>query len=163
MGGNYVRFVTTDIDENSRCESGLFQGAYEWIKRDCIPPSDKDVVILFLDWFGKHLPVPSRFRHVSFDSGRPRAICWFKPSARKSIACMAYLANILSLYNVRVRTIESRYPGCVAYEDKQQVVAVPTRATNLRGRPFDLNRFDMRSGQALLRQNSRLHRSPRLP
>jgi hypothetical protein len=148
---NYLRFVTTSIDGESRCECGLFRRAYRFRDSQRVSAEDEKLLTDLLDWFNEHLPVPKRFRHISYSRGRSRAICWFKPDAQQSILIMAAMANLISLYGTRVKTVETRQPGAITYEDEQQIVAIPCAGTNLRGKPFDMNRFHMRPPAALLK------------
>jgi hypothetical protein len=148
---NYIRFVTPRIHEESRCEKGLFCIAYRVRNSGKLPRTDEMALARFLEWFDENLPVPKRFRHISYNRGRYRAICWFKPQAENTIALMAAMANLISLYGVRIKTIETRQPGSITYEDDQQIAAVAHPETNLRSKPFNFYRYDMRRGQALLR------------
>lgn len=71
--------------------------------------------------------MPNRLSRSRRRTARPSAVCWFKDTAHAHIDKMRDLAALLESCDVRTRMITTRRPGCIVYEDKHQVAAVPFR------------------------------------
>ena len=121
----FIRFISGEIDEDSRVSAGLFCAAFELRWADRVPPYELDLLSELRDWFDVHLESPTD--HLPEDFSYERAVCWFKPSAREHLARAWELVTILERNDVLIWTIKSRTTGRVYYEDDAQVFAVPSR------------------------------------
>ena len=121
----FIRFVSGEIDEDSRVSAGLFCAAFELRWADDLPPYEIDLLAELREWFDRHLKSPTEDLPRDFDYGR--AVCWFKPTAREHLARAWELVTILERNGVLIWTIKSRSTGRVFYEDEAQVFAVPSR------------------------------------
>ena len=123
--GMFIRFVSGEMDDNSRVSAGLFCAVsqLEWI--DDLPQYEFGLVAELERWFDSDLPSP--VEHLPRDLSYERAVCWFKPTAREHLARAWELVTILERNDVLIWTIKSRTTGRVYYEDDVQVFAVPSR------------------------------------
>ena len=69
-------------------------------------------------WFNRNLPCPP----FSSSGWTRDAVSWFKDSAKESITRMRELSVLLESHGRLVRTLRSKNPGKVLYEDDFQVV-----------------------------------------
>src|SRR6185436_4889229 len=88
--------------------------------------SDEDYYVLreLIDWFNLHLNGPVYYRFKS-PNRKPRAICWFKPTAHEHLSRAWAMAVILEWNDVFIRTVKVLRPGYVLYEDDAQIFAEP--------------------------------------
>ena len=121
----FIRFVSGEIDEDSRVSAGLFCAALELRWEDGLPQYEIDLLSELRDWFDVHLESPTE--HLPRDVSYERAVCWFKPTAREHLARAWQLVTILERNDVLIWTIRSRTTGRIYYEDEAQVFAVPSR------------------------------------
>ena len=123
--GMFIRFVSGEVDEDSRVSAGLFCAVsqLEWI--DGLPQYELDLVAELERWFDSNLRSPLKYLRRDFSSDR--AICWFKPTAREHLARAWELVAILERNDVLIWTIKSRTTGQIYYEDDAQVFALPSR------------------------------------
>jgi hypothetical protein len=56
-----------------------------------------------------------------------RAVCWFRPNARRAIEKVRSISALLAEHGVPVRMIKTGDPGIVVYQDRWQLVAKPRR------------------------------------
>ncbi len=120
----YVRFVISRKDEDSRVEQGVFQAAalaLEW--REITGP-DADELNELRAWFSQNLEKPTSFGRDKLRRG----ICWFKTDATQHIARIWEMVQILERNGIFVKKIRTNKPGYVIYEDEWQLVAEPFRS-----------------------------------
>lgn len=135
-----VRFCVLTRDPESHSPQGVFQAALglrdagrlevyeeEWLERD-------------LAWLRMHLPSPD----CLLDPGNERAICWFRPDARRPIEKVRGIVALLDAHGVSVRMTTTADPGTILYEDDWQVVAKPRRKRAARAfnQPWTLKRAE---------------------
>lgn len=75
------------------------------------------------DWLTTNLPVPPFEKKVKSKEWDENCICWFKDTTRDAINKTRQLAEILKLYNFKIKSITTQNPGKILYEDDYQVVA----------------------------------------
>jgi hypothetical protein len=130
----YLRFATARRHPDSERHEGLFCIAYELVRSGRLEAHEAAQLEELIGWFERHVRVPRCFSRRTPEDERPRrAICWFKPHARRPIAKMWRLARLLRELRVPVQVILTHRPGYVTYEDDHQVAAEPVADTNLEG------------------------------
>lgn len=120
----YLRFVIPRPDPYSGHPQGVIHAASALDDAGRLDSWESEWFARELAWLNEHLPVPGPLR----DWEHRRAICWFRPTARKPIAVVRSIVTMLRDSAVPVRMLRSRDPGIVIYEDDFQVVAKPRRA-----------------------------------
>jgi len=120
----FIRFVSSEIDEDSHVSAGLFCAARELSWTDGLPQYEFDALSELRDWFDEHLESP--IHHLPRTGCYERAICWFKPTAREHLARAWEMVTILERNDVLIWTIKSRRAGQIYYEDDAQIFAVPS-------------------------------------
>ena len=123
----YLRFVVTDIDEDSEQELGVFHAVRKLREEGKLHPHEEQQHDSIREWFNQHLEKPTRFTTSKppFYRRKSRAISWFKDTAHAHLAHVRSLAAILENHGVFVRILKSNQVGYVTYEDEFQIVAVP--------------------------------------
>ena len=123
----YLRFVVSDIDEDSERALGVFHAV--WNLRDAgkLYPHDEEQHDSIRWWFDDNREKPTRFTASKppFYRKQRRAISWFKDSATEHLARVRELVAILETHGVPVRMLKAQRVGYVVYEDEHQVVAEP--------------------------------------
>ncbi|SRR6266404_752559 len=119
----FMRFVSSEVDEDSHVSAGLFCAASQLRSADAVPEYEFDALTELREWFNVHLESP--FDHLPRTGRYERAICWFKPTAREHLARAWEMIAILERNDVLIWTIRSRKTGYVYYEDDAQVFAEP--------------------------------------
>ena len=109
---------------------GLFTHVYETLENCDLMPHEEELLRERLAWFKMHLRVPACLS----EEGNERAICWFKPEARRPVDYAWDMISVLREQGLDVEMIKTRDPGTVLYEDGWQVVAKPRRSNRLRGK-----------------------------
>ena len=120
----FIRFVSTEIDEDSLVSVGIFIAAGDLLYDPLLPDDDYYPLRELMDWFNEHLKGPYDYRLRTPRRAR-RAICWFKPNAREHLSRAWHMAWILERNDVFIRTIKVERTGYVLYEDEAQVLAQP--------------------------------------
>ena len=120
----FIRFVSGKIDADSHVSAGLFTAAFDLMYEPELPDDDYYALRYLIDWFNVHLKGPVYFR-LKAAWRAPRAICWFKPTAREHLSHAWEMATILERNDVFIRTIKIQRPGYVLYEDEAQIFAEP--------------------------------------
>jgi len=114
----YLRFVVGGEDEHHRLLTGLITEARLLRDRGRLAVHEAERLELIYDWLNRNLPCPP-----FSSSAWPRdAVTWFKDSAKDSIKQMREIAVLLEAHDLPVRTLRSKNPGKVLYEDDYQVV-----------------------------------------
>jgi hypothetical protein len=122
---DYLRLITTEVDEDSRCPKGVFAVAYELRNSEDLPPETRQELRELLSWFETNLHSP-RDDDREIDG---RAIFWFKRDASHLLKRLWEIAQLVRVHGYTVETIRTDRPGYVVYEDDLQVAAVPFRDT----------------------------------
>ena len=123
----YVRFVVSDIDENSGRETGVFHAIYNLRDQGELHPYEEPEVERIRKWFNQNLKTPDRFTSAKppYYRKQKRAISWFKDSALEHIARMREFVLIPQNHGICVEMLKSDRVGYVVYEDDHQIVAEP--------------------------------------
>jgi hypothetical protein len=121
----FLRFVTAEIDRDSRVAAGVFCAAYDLYYSNRLPAYEGEWLREIFDWFDLYLKKPTRFHRSARRGGTRGAVCWFRPTAREHIARAHELADILEENGVPTWRIRSPKVGYVVYEDEHQLVAEP--------------------------------------
>jgi len=78
------------------------------------------------DWYDAAYTNPAHVDPAVYDPEvHPRAVAWFKPSARRLIERIDGYLAILTAHRVPWQRAESFDPGRAVYEDADQIVVVP--------------------------------------
>ncbi|HEV8367630.1 MAG TPA: hypothetical protein VGQ39_06755 [Pyrinomonadaceae bacterium] len=122
----FIRFVSGEIDEDSKLPLGLFQSAYDALEKAAPPDYESVALNQTLQWFDANLKVPFDYRL------RPRyraehSLCWFRSTAREHLAHAWEIVMILEEWDIYVRCVRFREIGQILYQDEVQVLAFPDR------------------------------------
>ena len=123
----YMRFVVTDINENSGCMLGVFHAmAYLYDDGDLHWKEAKEYDSL-RRWFNQNLKKPTRFTASKrpYHHKKHKAISWFKESAHEHISRIQRYVNILENHGIPVQKLTAIRVGYVVYEDEYQITAEP--------------------------------------
>ena|ERR1700730_6381558 len=85
-GDVFIRFVSGEIDDDSRVSAGLFCAVCELRWADGLPQYEFDLISEVRDWFDAHLKSPTE--HLPRDFGYERAVCWFTNRPRTPGSCV---------------------------------------------------------------------------
>ena len=122
----FLRFISTEIDEDSQVSMGLFCAAEKLIDEVGLHEYEYEALMECVDWFGRHLRNPFRYR---LDRERRRwayqSICWFRSTAHEHLRHAWELVQILEERDIIMRMIKTEVPGYIIYEDEAQVLAHP--------------------------------------
>ena len=113
----FLRFATTQIDEDSRKPRGVFAAAYALLDSCSLEVDESKRLRELLGWFDQNLPEPPEYFYAS------RAIFWFKSSAHESVSRIWELVHFLRQHGYHVQTYKCSHLGNVSYEDEFQVAA----------------------------------------
>jgi hypothetical protein len=129
----FLRFVVSDLDEESHQELGVFHAAGNLRDSGLLSEHDEEILQELRDRFSANLEKPSRFTNAKPPHYRKRmnGISWFKSSAQEHIGKIREIIALLESYDIPVRMIKTDRPGFVVYEDRFQIVAVPFADSNL--------------------------------
>jgi hypothetical protein len=125
----FLRFTVAEKDSASGRELGVFMAAGELRDKGLLSDTEYEHLLDVLVWFAVNLKKPSRFTKSGFP--RDKAICWFKSHAQAHIEKIWDLVWILEHHDRRVKVLKTHRPGYIAYEDQEQVAAIPFRDTDL--------------------------------
>jgi hypothetical protein len=114
----FLRFVVGGDAEHHRLLTGLVTEARLLRDRGKLAPHEAERLEAIYEWFNSNLPCPP----FSSSGWSRDAASWFKDSAKDSIKQMRALAVLLESHGLLVRTLRSKNPGKVLYEDDHQVV-----------------------------------------
>jgi len=126
----YLRFVTHRVDDDSNRRQGVFQAIRALREEGGLSEEEKERVGDLRNWFNERLEKPKSFSKSTRPHATPRAISWFKDTAKEHIAKMYELVAILRAHNVTVEVVRTARPGYIVYEDAFQVTAEPFAETN---------------------------------
>lgn len=125
----FVRFVISNLDDNSGRRQGLFQAAYKLRASGQMGAADEEQLDQILHWFEDNLAEPERLALSSKPRRKASAISWFRDGAKEHIVRMRELRALLDSHGIAVDMLRERRPGYVVYEDEHQVVAYPFSET----------------------------------
>ena len=114
----YIRFVVGGEDEHHRLLNGLITEARLLRDRGHFEQHEADRLEDIYEWFNFNLPCPP----FSNSNWSRDAVTWFKDSAKDSIKKIRELSIMLESHGLMVRTLRSKNPGKILYEDDFQVV-----------------------------------------
>ena len=120
----FIRFVVGGDGENHRELTGLITEARLLRDRGYLAPYEVESLEDAFIWFNANLPCPP----YSSSGWSRDAVSWFKDTAEASILKMRALAVLLEGHGKLVRTLRSKNPGKVLYEDASQVVVEEWRS-----------------------------------
>ncbi|MEZ5471179.1 MAG: hypothetical protein R3E90_05315 [Marinicella sp.] len=121
----FIRFVVEIRDQESHEYKGLFNAMDELLEsNELFDWEDKKQEEIYL-WFKKNLKVPHVQSSESNYYAKPKAISWFKDSAKQHIEKMRQYAQILQSHEYSVLQLITDRPGKVLYEDDYQIAAIP--------------------------------------
>ena len=125
----YIRFVSPHRDRVARVETGIFGAAYEvdytpWRFAD--QPWHVAALRRELDWFARALKAPDRLHLRPGRKGFRSGFCWFRPEAQDHIAHARHMAWVLGELGRPIAEIRSRKPGTILWQDRYQIVALPS-------------------------------------
>lgn len=120
----YLRFVVTQIDEDSRQPKGLFVLAHELLDSGQLSHNEFIQLREILIWFNINLPSPNPSNPRNREAHR--AIFWFKSDAQECISRIWEMAQVLEYHGFAVEMQKCRKLGNIVYEDKFQVAAFPS-------------------------------------
>jgi hypothetical protein len=123
----FLRFVTTEVHEESHRALGLFQAAARLRDKQVLSDEEEAILSEIRDWFSRNLKKPTRFTTAKppYYRKRQNGISWFKGSAHEHIDKMREMVALLKHHDVPVQMIKAARPGYIVYEDNFQIVAVP--------------------------------------
>ena len=116
----YLRFTTTEVDEDSRKPRGLFTEAYRLLDSGDLTSDEWKELRALLDWFNANLPHPPEQFTAS------RAIFWFRSSAHECIDKIWEMVNLLRSHGRHVTVHKCRHLRNRVYSDAVQVAAFPS-------------------------------------
>ena len=127
LPGMYLRFVVSDIDEDSGRELGVFHAVRNLRSDGKLQPQEEKQHDVIREWFNEHLERPTRFTASKppYNAKSPKAISWFKDSASEHIKRVRELVKILHHHGISVQMLKTDRVGYIVYEDEYQVVAEP--------------------------------------
>ena len=121
----YLRFTIQKQDPESKRKTGLLAAAHTIRDEADLSVEEHATIREALQWFNDHLEIPPVLR----DAETERALSWFKPEAKKPIAHMWALAEIVERFGYVVEFQKTKDPGEILYEDGWQVVARPRKGS----------------------------------
>jgi hypothetical protein len=123
----FLRFVISEIDDESQRELGIFQAIDRLRRRGVLSHYEEQQDDSIGKWFDKNLAKPTRFTASKppFYRKKSKAISWFKDTAHEHIAHVRMLVAILQNHGISVRMLTTDRVGYVVYEDEHQIVAEP--------------------------------------
>jgi hypothetical protein len=116
----WLRFATTQIDEDSRKPEGVFMAAYSLLKSGELSSDEWKHLRAILDWFEVNLPAPPENFYAS------RAVFWFQPNARDCLDRVWEMIEMLRLHGYHITVYKCPNLGNIVYRDKFQVAAYPS-------------------------------------
>jgi len=129
MRQRYVRFVTSTIDENSGKRRGIFHAVYDLADANELSKHEVEEWRTIRQWFNQHLDIPDRFARSRKSGAAPKAISWYKSTAREYVSRMHAMCRILNEHGIMTEMITSTRPGYIVFEDEHQIAAVPFAET----------------------------------
>jgi hypothetical protein len=124
----YLRFTVSTRHPDSGVADGVFHTAYQVRDSGLISRKDRDTLAEQLAWFGKNLPIPTRFNRSSskgYYRRNTKGIAWFRDSALEHITRVFEMRRVLEANGHLVHVVREDRVGYVVYRDEVQVIAEP--------------------------------------
>jgi hypothetical protein len=123
----YLRFVVSEIDQDTSRELGVFHALEKLRNGGALDKHEEETDDEVHKWFDKHLKKPDRLTAAKppYYRKQNKAISWFKDTAREHIAQIRLLMEILKNHGVSVKMLRTDRVGYIVYEDEFQIVAEP--------------------------------------
>lgn len=121
MANMYIRFQSKVPNLGTSSKLGIFQLAYRLRDHEDAPDYVYNLLNEDLIWLKTHLHSPS----ILDEDEHFRAICWFKPQAKKPLAKIWSMKAILEEFGYPIDILKTNDPGIIIYEDGWQVAAKP--------------------------------------
>lgn len=121
----YIRYVTLERNKWSQQETGLFIALDKLFNAGVLYQYEVDLREDFHNWFSENLLVPSVLSDKDRRPATPKALSWFRDTAKEHIRKMRAYSEILQAHEVPIKRVCTSRPGRVLYEDDFQVVAIP--------------------------------------
>ncbi len=118
----YLRFVITQLDQNSHQPQGLFRASHALIESAELNIDEKQLLQEALIWFNNNLSAPDK----PYITGN--VMFWFKTTALEHIKRMWELVHILRAHGYIVEVHKRDYLYNIVYWDEHQVAARFSRA-----------------------------------
>jgi hypothetical protein len=125
----YIRFVIDTKDERSGRRKGIFAALGILKKHPEISGLDYKRYRELAEWFNENLDMPEKFHRSSKPHAKPKALSWYKDSAKEFIKKTREVSELLEKYGIKVTMLKSKRPGYIVYESETQVVAEPYNDT----------------------------------
>jgi hypothetical protein len=121
----YLRFVVSELDDDSDRELGVFHAIANLREAGRLYSHEEIHHDLIRQWFNENLEKPSRFTSSKgpFYRKQNKAISWFKDSAEEHLSRVRELVAILRNHEVIVHMLKTDRVGYIVYEDEYQIVA----------------------------------------
>jgi len=84
----FIRFVTSQKNEMTGLRLGIFTLAYDLLQAGGLPVYEEDEIKANLSWFKENLKIPKKFNRSTRHNREPKAISWYKDSAKECIVRM---------------------------------------------------------------------------
>ena len=123
----YLRFVVSEIDEDSQRELGVFQAINNLRQQGVESEYEQQQDDVIGKWFDENPKKPARFTASKrpYYRKKSKAISWFKDTAQDRVDRVRSLVSILQNHGVTVRMLKTDRVGYIVYEDEFQIVAEP--------------------------------------
>jgi hypothetical protein len=112
-------------DRDSGRKLGVLVAAHRLRDEADLTSEEHTILGEALGWFNQNLNIPECLKKPE----NRRALSWFKPTAKKPLARMWSLVEVLRAHGVNITVHKARDPGEILYEDGWQVVAKPRRGS----------------------------------
>jgi hypothetical protein len=120
----FVRFVSGEIDCDSRLPAGLFRAVYKLLEEEWLTDYEYGALRDPMDWFEENLKTPYDYQ-LERAWLAERSLCWFRSTAREHLQRAWEVVAILNERGIFMRMIKCKTPGYIIYEDQVQVLAYP--------------------------------------
>jgi hypothetical protein len=123
----YLRFVVTQIDEDSERALGVFHAVRYLRDAGKLHEFEEYQHDMVRWWFNQNLERPKRLTAAKapFCRKKNRALSWFKDTALEHVSHVREVVAILENHGVHVQTLKAQRVGYIVYEDEYQIVAEP--------------------------------------
>lgn len=129
MKQTYIRFIIEERDDGSNENKGLFMAMDDLREKNDLYDWESAQEKEIYQWFKKHLKVPEIQSGEGNHNAKPKAISWFKDSAKEHIEKIRQYAQMLAAHDYPIKQLITEQPGKVLYEDEYQIAAIPFNNT----------------------------------
>jgi len=122
----YLRFIAPERDKRTGEEKGIFTLAYQLLRKGALFEHEELEIRKSLRWFGKNLPLPTKFsRKRNVSHKKTHGISWIKSDSEEALKHLWSVKSILENHGYTIDVKKTDRPGYIVYEDEHQVVAEP--------------------------------------